>query len=101
MPDVLCSRNNRSHSNLLLAYEPAMPDTRKTDPLHGVTLEAIVTKLQEHYGWEELGGRIPARCFNFDPSIKSSLTFLRKTPWARTKVEKLYLATFHATPRQT
>ena len=52
---------------------PAMPDTRKTDPLHGVTLEAIVTKLQEHYGWEELGSLIRARCFNFDPSFKSSL----------------------------
>lgn len=75
-----------------------MPDTRKTDPLHGVTLEAIVTKLQEHFGWDELGSRIPARCFNFDPSIKSSLTFLRKTPWARTKVEKLYISTFHPPP---
>ena len=53
------------------------------DPLHGVTLEAIVTRLAEHYGWEELGRRIAIRCFTHDPSVKSSLTFLRRTPWAR------------------
>ena len=63
------------------------------DQLHGITLENIVTFLFEHYGWEELGGLIPIRCFNDDPSIKSSLKFLRKTPWARNKVEKLYLST--------
>ncbi len=61
------------------------------DPLHGKTLEAILNELVEHYGWEELGGRIDIRCFNFDPSIKSSLQFLRRTPWARAKVEQLYL----------
>jgi uncharacterized protein (DUF2132 family) len=61
------------------------------DPLHGITLEKIVTELVAQYGWEELAYRIPVRCFQFDPSIKSSLTFLRKTPWARTKVEQLYL----------
>ena len=61
------------------------------DPLHGVTLEHIVTELSEYYGWEELGDRIRVRCFNEDPSVKSSLAFLRKTPWARTKVEQLYL----------
>jgi uncharacterized protein (DUF2132 family) len=61
------------------------------DPLHGVTLEAIVTELSTHYGWPELGRRIDIRCFNFDPSVKSSLTFLRRTPWARAKVEELYL----------
>jgi hypothetical protein len=60
------------------------------DPLHGVTLEALLTELVGHYGWTELGRRIDIRCFNFDPSIKSSLHFLRKTPWARTKVEELY-----------
>ena len=76
-----------------------MTEMKSNDPLHGVTLEMIVTRLQEHYGWEELGQIIPARCFNFDPSIKSSLTFLRKTQWARTKVERLYLATFHRRPR--
>lgn len=62
-------------------------------PLEGVTLEQIVSSLFEHYGWEGLGKRISIRCFVADPSIKSSLTFLRKTPWARKKVESLYLAT--------
>jgi len=61
------------------------------DPLHGITLEKIVTELFERHGWEELGQRIPIRCFQYDPSVKSSLTFLRKTPWAREKVEKMYL----------
>jgi uncharacterized protein (DUF2132 family) len=60
------------------------------DPLHGVTLEAVVQALVEHYGWEELGLMINIRCFQNNPSIRSSLTFLRKTPWARTKVEALY-----------
>lgn len=63
------------------------------DPLHGITLEAIVTFLVDTYGWEELGQRIRINCFNSDPSIKSSLTFLRKTPWARQKVEYLYIKT--------
>lgn len=66
------------------------------DPLHGLTLETIVTKLVEHYGWQELGQMIDIRCFNFDPSVKSSLKFLRKTPWARSKVEALYVRTFAA-----
>lgn len=61
------------------------------DPLHGKTLEAIVTKLVEHFGWEELGNIISIKCFTLDPSVKSSLTFLRKTPWARKKVEDLYI----------
>ncbi len=60
------------------------------NPLHGVTLEMILTQLVAHYGWAELGRRIEIRCFNFDPSIKSSLQFLRRTPWARAKVEDLY-----------
>ena len=60
------------------------------DPLHGVTLEQMLVALEQHYGWAELGHRIPVRCFLFDPSIKSSLTFLRRTPWARAKVEALY-----------
>jgi uncharacterized protein (DUF2132 family) len=62
------------------------------NPLHGVTLEAVVTALVAHYGWDDLGARIPIRCFTHDPSIASSLKFLRKTPWARTKVEGLYLS---------
>jgi uncharacterized protein (DUF2132 family) len=61
------------------------------DPLHGVTLEMILTSLVEKYGWQELGRRIPIKCFTNDPSIKSSLKFLRRTPWARKKVEELYL----------
>ncbi len=61
------------------------------DPLHGLTLEAIVTALVEHFGWLELGRRINVRCFQVDPSVASSLKFLRKTPWARAKVESLYL----------
>ena len=61
------------------------------DPLHGVTLEMIVTNLVEHFGWEELGKRITIGCFTNNPSINSSLKFLRRTPWARTKVEELYL----------
>jgi uncharacterized protein (DUF2132 family) len=67
-----------------------MVDTRATDPLHGVTLEQILTRLVEHYGWDELGRLIEIRCFNQDPSISSSLKFLRRTPWARQKVEGLY-----------
>jgi uncharacterized protein (DUF2132 family) len=63
------------------------------DPLHGITLAQILTRLVDHYGWEELGHRIDVRCFNFDPSIQSSLKFLRKTPWARTKVEQLFVHT--------
>ena len=61
------------------------------DPLHGLTLEAILKQLVYHYGWQELGRRIKLNCFNFDPSIKSSLKLLRRTPWARAKVEALYL----------
>ncbi|MEP7166159.1 MAG: VF530 family protein [Ferruginibacter sp.] len=66
---------------------------KHSDPLHGVTLEAILTKLVDHYGWEELGQRIRINCFNKDPGIKSSLVFLRKTAWARKKVEDLYIRT--------
>ncbi|MEY4490247.1 MAG: hypothetical protein RLY41_53 [Pseudomonadota bacterium] len=66
---------------------PAQPK----NPLHGMTLEKIVTTLADTYGWEGLGQRIPIRCFTHDPSVGSSLKFLRKTPWARDKVESLYL----------
>ncbi len=69
-----------------------MTDKQPKNPLHGITLEQIVTSLVEEYGWPELGRRINIRCFNSDPSVKSSLKFLRKTPWARLKVEKLYLS---------
>jgi len=64
------------------------------NPLHGITLQMIVEQLLAHYGWEALGERINIRCFNENPSVKSSLTFLRKTPWARKQVEDLYVRTF-------
>jgi len=69
-----------------------MREQQINNPLHGVTLEQIVNSLVEHYGWEQLGILIDIRCFNNDPSVKSSLKFLRKTPWARKKVERLYIA---------
>ena len=72
---------------------PRAPPAQARNPLHGLTLEAIVTALVEHYGWASLGERIPVRCFLSDPSVTSSLKFLRKTPWAREKVEGLYLFT--------
>jgi uncharacterized protein (DUF2132 family) len=67
------------------------PPTQVRNPLHGVTLEAMVSALHAHYGWAGLGERIALRCFTSEPSVASSLKFLRKTPWAREKVESLYL----------
>ncbi len=66
-------------------------DQSEHDPLHGKTLEHVVTKLVEHYGWDTLAEQVAIRCFTHDPSVKSSLVFLRKTPWARAKVELLYV----------
>ena len=68
-----------------------MSDKHNQDPLHGITLEMILQRLVEHYGWVEMGKRVNIRCFNQDPSIKSSLKFLRRTPWARKKVESLFV----------
>ena len=68
-----------------------MASEQVNNPMHGKTLEMILNELVEEYGWEELGERITINCFNIDPSIKSSLAFLRKTPWARKKVEDLYV----------
>jgi len=68
-----------------------LPQEQANNPLHGVKLADILENLVEKYGWEKLGEKIDIRCFNSNPSIKSSLTFLRKTPWAREKVENLYL----------
>lgn len=65
------------------------------NPLHGLTLEKILTRLVEHYGWQGLAQRISINCFKSDPSIKSSLKFLRRTEWARSKVEDLYIETFY------
>lgn len=68
-----------------------MKQEQPNNPLHGITLEKIITELVEYYGWGELGIHVRIKCFNSDPSVKSSLTFLRKNPWARSKVENLYL----------
>lgn len=68
-----------------------MTESQANNPLHGITLEQILNHLVARYGWAEMGRLIEIRCFNSDPSIKSSLKFLRKTPWARAKVEELYL----------
>jgi uncharacterized protein (DUF2132 family) len=71
-----------------------MNDSQPNNPLHGITLKAVVEQLVEHYGWDGLAERININCFKQDPSVKSSLTFLRRTPWARTQVEALYVETF-------
>jgi len=70
---------------------PPGPREHPRDPLHGVTLETIIKALVDRHGWKEMGRRIPIRCFLFDPTVKSSLTFLRKTPWARARVEDWFL----------
>ena len=72
------------------APPPAPPPAQPKNPLHGVTLEAVVTALVAHYGWPGLAEQVPIRCFTHEPSVGSSLKFLRKTPWAREKVESLY-----------
>ena len=86
------------------AEGPAHPTpkdaVRRQPPLHGVTLEAMVVALSSHYGWADLGQRIAIRCFQSDPSVSSSLKFLRKTPWARAKVESLYLFMLREQARQ-
>ena len=76
-----------------------MTETRRPDPLHGITLQAMIEHLVERYGWAGLGARIDIRCFTDNPSVASSLKFLRRTPWARAKVESLYLHTV-AHPRK-
>jgi uncharacterized protein (DUF2132 family) len=76
-----------------LATTKGIRTAMSVQELHGITLESILTRLVDHYGWDQLGKRIDINCFISDPSIKSSLKFLRKTPWARTKVEELYLET--------
>lgn len=68
-----------------------MVERQPKNPLHGLTLEEIVNRLVAHYGWQELGERVPINCFRSDPSVSSSLKFLRRTPWARARVEALFL----------
>lgn len=84
------------------AFQENSPDimdstAQPRNPLHGITLARMVEDLADYYGWEELGQRIPVRCFTHEPSVASSLKFLRKTPWAREKVEGLYLYTLRQT----
>ncbi len=71
-----------------------MTSRQSKNPLHGLTLEKVVTSLEDHYGWDGMAQRIDINCFKSDPSVKSSLKFLRKTQWARDKVENLYISTF-------
>jgi uncharacterized protein (DUF2132 family) len=80
-------------SGINFPQQPQRTTAMSVQALHGITLESLLTRLVEHYGWNELGRRININCFTSDPSIKSSLKFLRKTPWAREQVEKLYLET--------
>lgn len=71
-----------------------MSNQQPNNPLHGITLEQIVTRLEDYYGWDQLALHVNINCFKSDPSVKSSLKFLRKTPWARAEVEQLYIRTF-------
>jgi uncharacterized protein (DUF2132 family) len=75
-----------------------MTDPQSGNPLHGITLESMLIRLVAHYGWDEMGKIVNIRCFQIDPGIKSSLKFLRKTPWARQKVEDLYLHYVNGSP---
>jgi uncharacterized protein (DUF2132 family) len=82
-----------------MSEKETLPQRQPNNPMHGVKLVTVLEVLVEHYGWEHLSYKININCFKHDPSIKSSLTFLRKTPWARTKVEELYLAFIKKTKR--
>jgi uncharacterized protein (DUF2132 family) len=96
---VRCGTLRKSRDNQVMSISaPDPPQPR--NPLHGLTLETIVTRLADHYGWADLGARIPIRCFTHEPSVGSSLKFLRKTPWARDKVESLYLFMLREIKRQ-
>jgi uncharacterized protein (DUF2132 family) len=82
----------RTASGPFRAMETPMSSAHPNDPLHGLTLEAILLALVDRVGWPGMGRAVEIRCFNVDPSVKSSLAFLRRTPWARRKVEELYLS---------
>lgn len=88
-PPATIPHDTASEPNTTTA--PTAPVRQAHNPLHGITLETMVVALADYFGWHELGQRIPVRCFQLDPSVGSSLKFLRKTPWAREKVEGLYL----------
>ena len=89
--DCVLKKPKPSLPNSSMAMTQQTPNPSSKDPLHGITLKTLLEELVEKYGFEELGQRINIRCFTQDPSVKSSLKFLRKTPWARKKVEDLYL----------
>ena len=91
---------NPKFPGIFIRWFQLMGEQQANNPLHGVTLEKIVTTLVEWYDWEKLGKWIKIKCFNSNPSVKSSLKFLRKTPWARTKVENLYLVTLRKKQKQ-
>lgn len=100
-PDVRAPSRFAAHCEDNMSMPTSIPPTAQPrNPLHGLTLENIVTQLADHYGWDELGQRIPVRCFTHEPSVSSSLKFLRKTPWARDKVESLYLFMLREIKRQ-
>lgn len=86
-----CTKTRQNTDMNQASSKPEAPPAQTRNPLHGITLEMMVTQLAEFYGWDGLAQRIPVRCFALDPSVSSSLKFLRKTPWAREKVEGLYL----------
>lgn len=88
-----CSENAYAAAIAECAVKPA-PAKTSSDPLHGITLETIIIQLVKRYGWGKMGQRIPIRCFQYDPTVKSSLTFLRNTPWARKEVEDWFLREF-------
>lgn len=92
------SQNPEPETSEETGQNSARPPSR--DPLHGVTLERLLNELVEHFGWEALSQRLPIRCFTMNPSVKSSLTFLRKNPWAREKVEGMYLYLLRERARQ-
>lgn len=87
----LPSKQVRPRQSALRSTATDMPEPQARNPLHGITLEAMLDQLVAHFGWPDLGHQIHIRCFVLDPSVASSLKFLRKTPWAREKVESLYL----------
>jgi hypothetical protein len=87
---ILFSHIQGADLSLVVDFMPS-PTSHPRDPLHGITLEHILNELVQRHGWREMGRRIPIRCFQFNPSVKSSLTFLRKTPWARAKVEDWFI----------
>ena len=89
--EIAVTETGKSTSGSVTAPAKSAPTPQARNPLHGVTLESMVTALVAHYGWDDLGQRIHIRSFVLDPSVASSLKFLRKTPWAREKVEGLYL----------